>query len=385
MQFLQGMFKMKKQKTVYLDNAATTPLDKEVLKEMLPFLKGKYGNPSSIHSLGEEAKKAVEKARKQVAKLINAESNEIIFTSCGTEANNLALKGIDTARVFTSSIEHAAVLETARAIEKPLEIIPVDRFGIINMTGFRLAITKNALVSIMHVNNEIGTIQPIEEIAGICKANNCIFHTDAVQSLGKIPIDVKKLGIDMLSGSGHKINGPKGVGFLYIKKELKTKLQPLLNGGGQESGLRSGTENVAGIVALGKACELAGKKMKQSPEILKLRDFMLQELLEIPGVKLNGSSDKRIFNNINIAIKDIEGEALVLMLNQSGIACSTASACTSLTHQHSHVLKAIGLSQEEIHSTIRISLGYQTTKREIDYALARLKENIIKLRKISGK
>jgi cysteine desulfurase len=379
------MFKMKKQKTVYLDNAATTPLDKEVLKEMLPFLKGKYGNPSSIHSLGEEAKKAVEKARKQVAKLINAESNEIIFTSCGTEANNLALKGIDTARVFTSSIEHAAVLETARAIEKPLEIIPVDRFGIINMTGFRLAITKNALVSIMHVNNEIGTIQPIEEIAGICKANNCIFHTDAVQSLGKIPIDVKKLGIDMLSGSGHKINGPKGVGFLYIKKELKTKLQPLLNGGGQESGLRSGTENVAGIVALGKACELAGKKMKQSPEILKLRDFMLQELLEIPGVKLNGSSDKRIFNNINIAIKDIEGEALVLMLNQSGIACSTASACTSLTHQHSHVLKAIGLSQEEIHGTIRISLGYQTTKREIDYTIAKLKENIIKLRKISGK
>jgi len=385
MQFLQGMFKMRKQKKVYLDNAATTPLDKEVLKEMLPFLREKYGNPSSIHSLGQEAKKAIEKARKQVAKLINAEPDEIIFTSCGTEANNLALKGIDTARVFISSIEHAAVLETARAIEKPLEIIPVDRFGIINMTGFRLGITKNALVSIMHVNNEIGTIQPIEEIAGICKANNCIFHTDAVQSLGKIPIDVKKLGIDILSGSGHKINGPKGIGFLYIKKELKTKLQPLLHGGGQESGLRSGTENVAGIVALGKACELAGKKMKQSPEILKLRDFMLQELLEIPGVKLNGSSDKRIFNNINIAIKDIEGEALVLMLNQSGIACSTASACTSLTHQHSHVLKAIGLSQEEIHGTIRISLGYQTTKREIDYTIAKLKENIIKLRKISGK
>jgi len=385
MQFLQGMFRMKKQKKIYLDNAATTKIDKEVLEEMLPFLKGKYGNPSSIHSLGQEAKKAMEKARKQVAKLINAEPDEIIFTSCGTEANNLALKGIDTARVFTSSIEHAAVLETARAIEKPLEIFSVDRFGIINMTGFRLGITKNAVVSIMHVNNEIGTIQPIEEIAGICKANNCIFHTDAVQSLGKIPIDVKKLGIDMLSGSGHKINGPKGIGFLYIKKELKTKLQPLLHGGGQESGLRSGTENVAGIVGLGKACELAGKKMKQSPEILKLRDFMLQELLEIPGIKVNGSIEKRIFNNINIAIKDIEGEALVLMLNEQGIACSTASACTSLSHHHSHVLKAIGLSQEEIHGTIRISLGYQTTKREIDYAIAKLKENIIKLRKISGK
>lgn len=381
MSFLHGMFKMKKQ--VYLDNAATTPVDSEVLKAMLPYLKEKFGNPSSIHSLGQEAKEAMENARKQVASVINASPEEIIFTSGGTEADNLAIKGIESNKIITSSIEHAAVLEAGRASGKQVEIIPVNNEGIVNLAELKSRITPGCLVSIMHVNNEIGTVQPIEEIARLCKQKNALFHTDAIQSFGKLEIDVKRIGIDMLSGSSHKINGPKGIGFLYVRKGIK--LKPLLNGGGQEKGLRSGTENIPGIVALAKACELSVKKMETTGKIRDLRDYMLKELLKIRGIKLNGSKDKRIFNNINLTIRDVEGEALVLMLNQSGIACSTASACTSLSHKHSHVLKALGLSQEEIHGSIRISLGWQTTKSEVGYALAKLKESIIKLRKISGK
>jgi cysteine desulfurase len=375
------MFKMKKQ--IYLDNAATTPVDSEVLKAMLPYLKEKFGNPSSIHSLGQEAKEAMENARKQVASVINASPEEIIFTSGGTEADNLALKGIESNKIITSSIEHAAVLEAAQASGKQVGIIPVNNEGIVNLAELKSRITPGCLVSIMHVNNEIGTIQPIEEIARICKQKNALFHTDAIQSFGKLEIDVKRIGIDMLSGSSHKINGPKGIGFLYVRKGIK--LKPLLNGGGQEKGTRSGTENIPGIVALAKAAELSMRKMETTAKIKDLRDYILKELLKIKGIKLNGSKDKRIFNNINLTIKDIEGEALVLMLNQSGIACSTASACTSLSHKHSHVLKALGLSQEEIHGSIRISLGWQTTKSEVDYALAKLKESIIKLRKIGGK
>jgi cysteine desulfurase len=370
-------------KQVYLDNAATTPVDSEVLKAMLPYLKEKFGNPSSIHSLGQEAKEAMENARKQVANLINASPDEIIFTSGGTEADNLAIKGIESNKIITSSIEHAAVLEAVRASGKQVEIIPVNSDGIVNLAELKSRITPGCLVSIMHVNNEIGTIQPIEEIARICKQKNALFHTDAIQSFGKLEIDVKRMGIDMLSGSSHKINGPKGIGFLYIRKGIK--LKPLLNGGGQEKGIRSGTENIPGIVALAKAAELSMKKMETTGKIKDLRDYMLKELLKIKGIKLNGSRDKRIFNNINLTIRDVEGEALVLMLNQSGIQCSTASACTSLSHKHSHVLKALGLSQEDIHGSIRISLGWQTTKSEVDYALAKLKESIIKLRKISGK
>lgn len=373
---------------VYLDNASTTHVDANVLKEMLPYLKNKFGNPSSSHSLGQEAKQALEQAREKVARLINASPEEIIFTGSGTEANNLALKCINASRIITSSIEHSAVLETAKALKesgKQVEIIPVDKEGIININELNKKITPDSLVSIMHVNNEIGTIQPIEEIAKICKQRKAIFHTDAVQSCGKLHIDVKKLGIDMLSGSGHKINAPKGIGFLYIRKDLKNKLNPLIHGGGQESGLRSGTENIAGIVGLGKACELSIEKINNKNKVKELRDCLIKELVKIPGIRLNGSKDKRIFNNVNITINGIEGEALVLMLDKKGISCSTASACTSLSHKHSHILKAIGLSEDDIHSSVRISLGWQNNKKEIDYTIKTIKESIEKLRKISGK
>jgi len=370
---------------IYLDNASTTPLDKEVIKAMLPFLKEKFGNPSSPHSLGHEAKQAIEKARNQVSSLINAEPEEIIFTSGGTEANNLALKCFQAEKIVTSSIEHHAVLEVAKASGKQVVIIPVDAEGIININELKSKIAPNSLASIMHVNNEVGAIQPIEEISKLCKQAGAIFHTDAVQSFGKLNIDVKKLGIDMLSASSHKINGPKGIGFLYIRKDLKSKLNPLLHGGGQEFGLRSGTENVAGIVGFGKAAELSKKKIMQAGKLKELRDYFIKEMLKIPGAKLNGSFEKRIFNNANFTIKDIEGEALVLMLNQSKIYCSTGSACSSLGHKSSHVLKAMGLSDEEIHSSVRFSLGFQNTKQEIDYALKKIKESIIKLRRLAGK
>lgn len=372
-------------KLIYLDNAATTSIDKNVLKAMLPFLKEKFGNPSSPHSLGQEAKDAIEKARKQVSGLINAEPEEIIFTSGGTEANNLALKCFPSDKIVTSSIEHHAVLEVAKASGKQVEIVSARKEGIVNLDELRSSIFNESLVSIMHVNNEIGTIQPIEEIARLCKEKNAVFHTDAVQSFGKLLIDVKKQGIDMLSASAHKINGPKGIGFFYIRRELKNKLKPLLHGGGQEFGLRSGTENVAGIIGLGKAAELAEKKMKNTNKLKQLRDYFIKELLKIPNVKLNGSFEKRIFNNTNFTIKDVEGEALVLMLNKSGIACSTGSACSSLGHKSSHVLKALGLKDEEIHSSVRFSLGFQNTKKEIDYALKKTKESVIKLRRLAGK
>jgi cysteine desulfurase len=372
-------------KIIYLDNAATNPLDKEVLKAMLPFFKEKFGNPSSAHSLGQSAKDAIEKARKQVASMINAEPDEIIFTSGGTEANNLALKCFPSEKIVTSSIEHHAVLEVTKASGKQVEIIIVDKEGIVDTEELRQKITPNSLVSVMHVNNEIGTIQPIEEIARICKERGAFFHTDAVQSFGKLAIDVKKQGIDMLSASGHKINGPKGIGFLYIKKNLKSMLMPLLHGGGQEQGLRSGTENVAGIVGLGKAAELSKKKMKNAGKLRKLRDYFIKKILEIPNVKLNGSPEKRIFNNANFTIKDVEGEALVLMLDQAGIACSTGSACSAIGHKSSHVLKALGFSDEDIHSSARFSLGFQNTKKEIDYTAKKVEESVIKLRRLAGK
>lgn len=372
-------------KIIYLDNAATTPVDKQVLNAMLPHFKEKFGNPSSLHSLGQEAKEAIEHARKQVASLINAEPEEIIFTSGGTEANNLALKGFPASKIITSSIEHHAVLETAKASGKPVEIVSARKEGIVNLAELRSSLSQGSLVSIMHVNNEIGTIQPIQEIARLCKEKNSFFHTDAVQSFGKLEINVKKHGIDMLSASGHKINGPKGIGFLYIRKELKSRLTPLLHGGGQEKGLRSGTENVAGIVGLGKAAELAKKKMKQAGKVKLLRDFFIKESLKIPGVTLNGSKDNRIFSNANFTIKNTEGEALVLMLDQFGIQCSTGSACSALGHKSSHVLRALGMSEEDIHSSVRFSFGFQNTRQEINYVIKKLKESIKNLRRLAGK
>ncbi|MBM3234336.1 cysteine desulfurase NifS [Candidatus Pacearchaeota archaeon] len=372
---------------IYLDNSATTQVDKEVVKAMMPYFSEKFGNPNSLHEFGRDAREAVENARKKIAEMINCEPEEIIFTSGGTESNNLAIKGLigEKKHIITSKIEHPSVLETCRELEKQgykVDYISVDKEGIINIQELKRKISNNTLlVSIMHVNNEIGTIQPLEEIGKICREFGVLFHTDAVQSFGKIKIDVKNINIDLLSASGHKINAPKGVGFLYVKKEIKIK--PLVNGGGHEKNLRSGTENVPGIVGFGKACEIADKKMKEKEKIKKLRDKLIQELEKIPGTRLNGSRNLRIFNNVNVSFSGIEGEALVLMLDKEGIATSTGSACSSHSLEPSHVLKAIGLSDLEAHGSLRLSLGWENNEKEINFVIDKIRECVDKLRKIS--
>jgi cysteine desulfurase len=377
-------------KKIYLDNAATTRTDGEVVKAMMPYFSEKYGNPSSLHSFGKEAREEVEEARKKIAKAINAEPGEIIFTSGGTESDNLAIKGLAQANtekkhIITSKLEHPAVLEPCRELEKQgykVDYISVDKDGIINLEELGRKITQETLlVSIMHVNNEIGTIQPIEEIGKICCEKEVYFHTDAVQSLGKLEIDVKKENISLLSASGHKINGPKGVGFLYVRKGIR--LKPLNNGGGHERGIRSGTENVPGIVGFGRAIELAEKRIKNSGKVKKLGDKLISELLKINGTRLNGSRDKRIFSNVNISFEQVEGEALLLMLDMNGIACSTGSACSSHSLKASHVLTAMGLEDLEAHGSLRLTLGWENTEKEIDYVIKKIKENVNKLRKIS--
>lgn len=375
---------------IYLDNAATTAVDKEVLKAMMPYFSEKYGNPSSLHEFGREAREAIEKAREEIAKLINASPEEIIFTSGGTESDNLAIKGLAMTNpgkkhIITSKIEHPAVLETCKELEKQgykVDYISVNSDGIVNIEEFKRKITPNTLlVSIMHVNNEIGTIQQIEKIAEICREKNVYFHTDAVQSFGKLKIDVKKMKIDLLSASGHKINAPKGIGILYVKKGIKIK--PLLSGGGHEKNLRSGTENVPGIVGLGKACELSSRKMKKASKIKELRDSLINNLLEIKATRLNGSREERIFNNVNVSFENVEGEALLLLLDEEGIACSTGSACSNHSLKASHVLKAIGLSDLEAHGSLRLTLDWNNTKAEIEYTIKKIKENVEKLREIS--
>ena len=378
-------------KIIYFDNAATTQVDGEVARAMSQFFSEKYGNPSSLHSLGRESREAIENSRKKIAEFLNCGPEEIIFTSGGTESNNLAIKGIALAsnkkHIITSKIEHPAVLETCRELERrgdKVDYISVDKEGIVSLEELKKKInSETMLVSVMHVNNEIGTIQPIEEIGKICKEKKVLFHTDAVQGFGKIKIDVKKMNIDLLSASGHKINAPKGIGFLYVRKGIKIK--PVLNGGGQEKGLRSGTENVPGIVAFGKACEIAGKRIKNKEEakIEKLRDRLISEILKIPGTRLNGSREKRIFNNVNVSFENIEGEALLLLLDKEGICASTGSACSSHSLEPSHVLKAIGLSDLQAHGSLRLTLGFNNNEKEIDYTLEKIKEAVEKLRKIS--
>ena len=381
-----------KMKKIYLDHAATTRTDEEVLEAMKPYFLEKYGNAGSLHSFGREARDALEKSRKIAADFINARPNEIIFTSGGTESDNLAIMGVLWANqdkgkhIITSRIEHPAVLETCKYLEKrgwKVTWLDVDSDGLINPKDVEKAITKETiLVSIMHVNNEIGTIQPIEEIGKICKKNKVYFHTDAVQSYGKIKIDVKKMNIDLLSVSGHKIYGPKGVGFLFINQDVK--IVPIQHGGGHETGLRSGTENVAGIIGLAKATELAEKNMKKESEKLKkLQDKLINELLKISGTKLNGSRDKRIYNNINISFEGVEGEALLLRLDGKGICVSTGSACSSKSLEPSHVLTAIGLKPEKAHGSLRITMGKDNTEEEIDYVIKSLNEIVNSLRKIS--
>jgi cysteine desulfurase len=377
---------------VYLDYAATTPTDPRVLKEMLPFFNKKFGNTMSLHSFGREAKLAAEKAREKVASLMNAEASEIIFTGSATESDNFALKGIAFANkekgkhIIVSSIEHHSVLDTAKWLEKQgfeVTYLPVDKYGLVNPSEVEKSIRKDTiLVSIMHANNEIGTIEPIEEIGKICSEHGVYFHTDAAQSYGKIPVDVKKMNVDLLTASAHKIYGPKGVGLLYLRKGVK--IEPLLHGGGHEFGLRSSTLNLPGIVGFGAAAEIAKKEMKkEGKRIEKLRRRLEKGVLKIENSHLNGHPEKRLPNIANFWFDFIEGESLIMSLDIKGIAASTGSACSSESLEPSHVLLAIGLKHHQAHGSLRLSLGRWTKKEEIDYVLKVLPEVVENLRKIS--
>lgn len=379
---------------VYLDYSATTPVKKEVLDEMLPYYMDGFGNPSSLYEKGEESKAALDKARDRVAKLINSNPSEVFFTSCGSEADNWALFGVADAlkekgnHIITTAIEHHAILHTGEFLEKhgyEVTYLPVLPDGSVDPAVFEAAITdKTILASVMYVNNEIGTVQPIKELAEIAHKHGVVFHTDAVQALGNVDCDVKNLDVDLMSMSGHKIYAPKGVGALYIKKG--TKISNFLFGGAQESKRRAGTENVAGIVAFGKAAELAYENFdKHVKHCSELRDYMISEIEKrISDVCINGNREKRHPGNVNVTFKKIEGESILILLNSNGISVSTGSACSSKSLQPSHVLMAIGVNEEDIHGTIRFTVGDFTTKEDVDYTLDIL-ENIVKrLREISA-
>ena len=374
---------------VYLDNAATTRTAPEVAEALHPYFIDKYGNASSIHSFGEEAKEALENARERIANYINAEPDELIFTSGGTESDNLAIRGTAYAlkdkgkHIITSAFEHPAVLEVCQALEKEgfeVTYLPVSRDGFVNIEKLKSALRDDTiLVSIMHANNEIGTIQDIEKIGAVCREKGIVFHTDAVQSLGKVPIDVKKMHLDIASFSAHKIHGPKGIGALYIRK--KDKIKPLLYGGAQEMKLRPGTENVPGAVGFSKALDIITED--DITQITELRDYLTDEILKIPEACLNGSRKDRLCNNVNASFSHIEGEAILLGLDDKGVAVSTGSACTSQKLEPSHVLIALGIKPEDAHGSIRFSLSKYTTKEEIDYVINAVKAVVENLRKIS--
>jgi cysteine desulfurase len=386
---------------IYLDNASSSPIDRDVMNEMLPFLTGNYGNPSSLHDLGRKSTIAVSKARIQISKLIGSKSNEIYFTSGGTESNNLALIGcarlinsVNPAcnRILISKIEHDSILETINFIQKDLKFevdyLPIKKDGLIDLDIFSDMISaKTGLISIMLVNNEIGTIQPISALVETAKAknNNIIFHSDAVQALGKIPIDVNDLKIDLMTISSHKINGPKGIGALFIRQGIHIK--PIIFGGGQEMNIRSGTENVSAIVGFGKACEIWKDKFESvQVNIQKLQRYMINRIIrEIPGSELNGSIENRISNNVNFSFSGINGEDLLIKLDEYGIEASTGSACSSNKKQKaSHVLKALGLNYDQISGSIRFSIGHQNTQEELKITIDTLKKLIIEFRKING-
>jgi len=380
-------------KRIYFDYAATTPVDPEVVKAMLPYFSEVFGNPSSLHYFGRQANNAVESARALAADFIGAKSEEIIFTSGGTESDNFALKGIAYANsskgrhIITSNIEHHAILESCQFLESngfKVTYLPVGSNGILNPDEVKKSIKRDTiLISVMHANNEIGSIQQIKEIGRIAKENKIYFHTDAVQSYGHIPINVDELNIDMLSASAHKIYGPKGVGLLYIRKG--TKIQPFLNGGSQEKKLRASTHNVPGIVGFGKAIELASKNMeKETLQLTNLRDKLINGVLaNIDNVKLNGDSKQRLPNNVNFSIKFVEGEGMVLGLDLEGIAVSSGSACTSGSLEPSHVLRAIGRTADLAHGSVRFSFGKFNTAEEVDYALEKFIKIVSRLRKMS--
>ncbi len=373
-------------KTIYLDNSSTTPLADEVLKEMLPFLKKEYGNASSIHQLGQKAYIAIDKSRKRIADFLNCSPDQIIFCDSATEANNLAIQGFlkdkKNPHIITTAIEHPSVLNVLKELKIDATYINPDKDGIISVEKIKKAIKPNTvLISIMYANNEIGTIQPIKEISDFLKTRNqkIYLHTDAVQAINYLDCDVKKINVDFLTLSAHKIYGPKGIGALYVKD--KKSLKPIIYGGGQEFNLRSGTENVASIVGMGKAIELISKK--DTKRIQQLRDRIIKEASKIPGASINGSLAERLPNNINVSFSDIEGEGLLMLLNQKGICVSTGSACSSKELKPSHVLMALGLSPKQVHGAIRISLGRYTTKEEIDFFLKNLSLAVKKLKSIS--
>ena len=380
-------------KQIYLDYAATTPADPAVVQAMLPYFHDAFGNPSAIYSYGQEAKNAVEEARTKVATLIGARDDEIVFTGSGTEADNFALKGIAFANkskgnhIITSSIEHHAVLESCKFLGKmdfKITYLPVDGYGMVDPQDVKKAITgKTILISVMHANNEIGTIQPVGEISMVAKEAGVYFHTDAVQTVGHIPADVKELGVDLLAMSAHKLYGPKGVGLLYIKKG--TIIMPFLNGGAQERGWRASTENVPGIVGFGKAAELAVLETdSEGARITRLRDKLITGIQKnIDHIRLNGHPVQRLPNNVNISVEFVEGEAMCLNLDMSGICISTGSACSSTSLEASHVLLAIGLDPVKAHGSLRFTLGKWTTDEEIDKVLETLPRIVAKLRAMS--
>ena len=380
-------------KIIYMDHAATTATKKEVVDAMLPYFSEQFGNPSSVYSFASKNKDAITKSRDIIAKSINTESQNIYFTAGGSESDNWALK--ETARAYrdkgrhiiTSKIEHHAIIHTCQFLEKEgyeVSYIDVDENGIIKMDELEAAIRPDTiLISVMFANNEIGTLQPIREIGAIAKKNGVLFHTDAVQAYGHVPIDVDDLNIDMLSASGHKFGGPKGIGFLYIRKGVK--IRSLIHGGAQERSRRAGTENVPGIIGIGKAAELAINSMSERNEKeTKLRDYLTERILsEIPYTKLNGDRINRLPNNANFSFRFIEGESLLIMLDMAGICGSTGSACASGSLDPSHVLLAIGLPHEIAHGSLRLTLGEENTKEEVDYVVDKLKEIVEKLRNMS--
>ncbi|MCK5287929.1 MAG: cysteine desulfurase NifS [Candidatus Omnitrophica bacterium] len=378
---------------IYLDYNATTPIDKLVLEKMTPYLKDFYSNPSSVYRFAQESKRAIENARFYVADLISADPEEVIFTSGGTEADNFAIKGRaffyqdKGNHIITSKIEHHAVLKSCEFLKKigfEITYLDVDKYGIIDLNQLEESIRNDTvLVSIMYANNEVGSIQPIKNISKICNKNGIIFHTDAVQALGKIDISVKDLNVDLLSISSHKIYGPKGVGALYVKKGVK--LIPLHHGGGQERNMRAGTENVPGIVGFGEACRISKEELKEQEKKIRLLRDKLEEGIKqkIPDIKVNGHHDKRLYNTLNICFKYIEGESILINLDFEGICTSSGSACTSGSLEPSHVLLSMGIPHELSHGSLRFSLGKFNTMRDIDRVLEVLPLIIEKLRKIS--
>lgn len=379
---------------IYLDNAATTRTAPEVVEAMLPYFSELYGNPSSVYDFAGKSKEAITRGRQQIADVLGAKKEEIYFTAGGSEADNWALKAAFEAykakgnHIITTKIEHHAILHTCEYLEKErgarITYLDVDENGMVRLEDLEKAITpETILISVMFANNEIGTIQPIKEIGMIAKEHNILFHTDAVQAFCQVPINVDECGIDMLSSSGHKINGPKGIGFLYIRKGVK--IRSFVHGGAQERKRRAGTENVPGIVGYGAAAERAAKSMEErTGKEIELRDYLIRRITaEIPYVKLNGHPEKRLPNNVNVSFRFVEGESLLLMLDSYGICGSSGSACTSGSLDPSHVLLAIGLPHEIAHGSLRLTLGEDTTKEDLDYTVDKLKEIVQNLRNMS--